>query len=709
MAQFQLNHNANTFIEIDSPFKDDVVLIRIDGGECLSECFSFQLELVSKKNNLSFDSCVGRDITATIMGDKEEQKRYVNGIVNRFEQRATYLAGTNDEYTLYYMEIVPLLWFLKKNAYCRVFEALTYQQIIEQILGDYKIKFQYAVSTEGKFIRDLTIQYNESDFNFVNRLLEEEGVYYFFKHEQGKHTMIITDQSDEFISGSHEALNFIGPGVTTDHVTGVTDISLVSQVVPSSAAVDDYNFMTPDNDLIAQSKAEDSQGGTVYHYPGKYWDFTQKDGEAIAKIRLEKEQVQKIKLRAQTSLPQISQGYWYEFQNHPRTDLNKLPWVVESVKHHAELKASFHDLAPHERWKPQPISYQNHFFAFDKKFNYRPALKTQKPKISTQTAVVIGKENEEIWTDEYGRIHVKFHWDARGDYEDQTSCWVRVMMPWSGNDWGIRFTPRIGQEVVVQFLESDPDHPIVTGCVYNDDNRPPYLPDSPTVSTIKTNSSPGGEGYNEIRFEDKKEEEQLFIHAQRDMDTLVEANQTVTLTEGDRTVTLHAGNYTRTLEKGDETISLEEGNRLVSIKGGDETHENEQNFTHTIKQNDTRKVEGDQSEDVTGNVTQKIEGNYSQEITGNAAIKVGGNYQLQVTGDIEITATGAIKVTTTAGYTLMSSANVEVTAGAQIMMTGSAGVAVTSDAVLSLTGNATAQLTGTGMCEIVGGMVMINS
>ena len=699
MVQFNLDHNANTFIEIDSPFGDDVVLIRIDGTESISTCYQFQLELVSKKNNLSFSSCVGREVTVSIMGSKDG-KRYLNGIVNRFEQRATYLAGTNDEYTLYYLEIVPLLWFAKKNALCRVFEAMTYQQIIEQILDEYKIRYEYNVLTSGKLIRDLTIQYNESDFTFINRLFEQEGVYYFFKHEEGKHTLIITDQADEFIPGANAPLNFIGPGVTADNVTGVTEISMVSQVVPTATAVDDYNFMTPENDLIAQAKAEDGYGGEVYHYPGKYWDFAQKDGEHIAKIRLEKEQVQKLKLQVQSSLPFISQGFWFEFKDHPRTDINNKPWVVEQVKHHAELKENFHDLGPNDRWKPQPISYQNAFIAFDKKNIYRPALKTKKPKISTQTAVVIGKENEEIWTDEFGRIHVRFHWDGRSDYDDQTSCWVRVMMPWSGNDWGIRFTPRIGQEVVVQFLESDPDHPLVTGCVYNDDNRPPYLPDSPTVSTIKTNTSPGGEGYNEIRFEDKKEEEQVFIHAQRNMDTLVEANQTVTLTEGNRTLTLH---------QGDETISLEAGNRLVTIRGGDETHENEQNYTHTIKQNDTRKVEGSQSKEVTGDVSQKIDGNFSQEIGGDAVVKVGGNYQLQVTGDIEITATGSIKVTGTAGYTLMSSANVEVTAGAQITMSGSAGVTIASDAVLSLTGNATAQLTGTGMCQITGGMVMINS
>jgi type VI secretion system secreted protein VgrG len=595
--------------------------------------------------------------------------------------------------------MVPRLWLLSQNVLCRVFEGLTYPQIIEQILKDYKIDYEFDLKADGKPVRELCIQYNESDFNFINRLMEEEGVYYFFMHDDSNHKLVITDRSETFESVFQEPLEYIGPNETGVRASGIYEITVRSQVVPSEAAVDDYNFKTPQNDLLARAQNM-NVGGTIFHYPGNYWDFSQKDGEYIARIRLERDQKDAVILSGKSNLPFLSQGYYFSLKDHPRGDLNGTPWVFEKVSHFAELEENLTELSSRTFGKKRSIIYQNTFAAFHKKINYRPLFQTPRPKISTQTAVVIGKQDEEIWTDEYGRIHVQFHWENDRKYEEKTSCWVRVASLWTGDQWGIRFTPRIGQEVVVQFLESNPDHPLITGCVYNQDNMPPYLPDSPTVSTIKTNSSPGGEGYNEIRFEDKKEEEQLFIHAQRDMDTLVEANQTITLVEGNRSLTLQAG---------DESISLEAGNRTTTVKGGDELHQNEQNYTHEVSQNDIKKVGGDLNEEVGGNYSQKIDGNYTQEISGNAEVKVTGNYTLEVQGNLDIKVLGTLNVSATGGCSVMSSANLDMSAGASFSITGTAGVTVSSNAMLSLTGNASAQLTGSGMCQITGGVVMINS
>ncbi len=699
MANFPLETNAQTFMQIDSPFGDDVILSKIQGEEALSSCFYFHVELVSKRNDLSFSQCVGKNVTVFLDGGKSA--RVFNGTVNMFQQKLTYLAGTNDEYTLYEMTFVPDLWFLTQNVLCRVFEALTYQQIIEEVLKEHKIKVKFDLTPEGKPVRELCIQYNESDFHFINRLMEEEGVYYFFIHEKGAHTLVITDRGESFERVSEEALEYIGPHDTDTQNLGVLEIYLKSESVPSETAVDDFNFKTPRNDLLAQARGG-GQGGMIFHYPGNYWQYSQRDGEHIAKLRLEKEQKDAVKLEGKSNVHSLSQGHFFTLIEHPRADLSHAPWVVEKVRHFAELQENLKELQGTDIFKKRPVLYQNTFVAFSRKINYRPPFKTSRPKISTQTAIVIGKRDEEIWTDEYGRIHVRFHWDNNRDYEDSISCWVRVATPWSGNQWGIRFTPRIGQEVVVQFLESNPDHPLVTGCVYNEENLPPYLPDHPTVSTIKTNSSPSGndvnEGYNEIRFEDKKEEEQVFIHAQRNMDTLVEANQTVTLNEGDRTLTLHAG---------DEVISLEAGNRTTTVKGGDELHENEQNYTHVIDQNDTKKVGGNLTEEVSGNYAQKIDGNLVQEINGNAAVTVAGDYALQVQGNLNLVVTGTVSLTA-AGISLTSSANVDMIAGAAATLTGKSGVTVTSGAALSLSGSASAQLSGSGVCQVTGGTVIIN-
>lgn len=705
MAGVLLNASAESLMHIDSPFGDEVILCKFEGEERISRCFTFRAEVVSKKNNLSFTDCIGHSATVSIQGEKSV--RFFNGMINSFHQKLTYLPGTNDEYTLYELTLVPDVWLLTQTVLCRVFEGQTYPQIIEKILKDYKIDAKYDLTAEGKPARELCIQYNESDFDFINRLMEEEGVYYFFVHENKAHKLVITDRPESFESASSEALDYVGPHETGVRASGIYDLSVRSQVVPSEAAVDDYNFQTPRNDLLAQAKNQ-QVGGMIFQYPGNYWNFTQKDGEGIARLRLERDQKDALVLYGKSNLPVLSQGHSFSLVDHPRADLNNRPWVLERISHYAELENNLTELPSRELGKKRPIVYQNSFSGFDKKTPYRPPFYTPRPKISTQTAVVIGKKDEEIWTDEYGRIHIEFHWENEQKQEDQSSCWVRVASLWTGDQWGIRFTPRVGQEVVVQFLESNPDNPLVTGCVYNDANLPPYLPDQPTVSTIKTNSSPGGEGYNELRFEDKKEEEQIFIHAQRDMDTVVEANQTVTLVEGNRTLTLQAG---------DELISLEAGNRTTMVKGGDELHQNEQNYTHEVTGNDVKKVEGDLTEAVSGNYAQKVGGDLAEEVSGNYTQKIGGdltqdvsgNYKLNVTGNLEISVTGSLKISATGGLTVDSSANVDVSAMANMTLMGTAGVTISSNAMLSMTGSAAAELTGAGMCKITGGVVMINS
>jgi type VI secretion system secreted protein VgrG len=359
------------------------------------------------------------------------------------------------------------------------------------------------------------------------------------------------------------------------------------QIVPSSFMYNDYDFEKPTSKLKAESKGK-GKGRDYYHYPGKY--IVQKSGMSLTDMRLESHEYPSDAIHSKSDIPMLQIGHSFKLINALRKDINKKEFVVFSVRHDAKLQADPEQNYEGEMLVKQDydgdITYENNVCFFSKDLPYRPKLKTPCPKIhGTQTATVSGKSKEEIWTDKYGRILLKFHWDLSPTKDDKVSCFVRVSQSWTGKQWGALFTPRVGQEVVVTYLNGNPDKPLVTGCVYNGDNLPPYLPAEKTKSTIKTNTSPGGGGFNEFRFEDKKESEEVFIHAQKDYNTTVlNGERTVTIEgekdcghdkltirKGDRTFLIEEGDQSDTLKKGDKTTTLEKGNDTETLKDGNQT------------------------------------------------------------------------------------------------------------------------------------------
>jgi type VI secretion system secreted protein VgrG len=434
----------------------------------------------------------------------------------------------------------------------------------------------------------------ETSFQFVTRLMEEEGIFYFFQHDNGSHTLVLADDSSVWQPPTaHEKIHMLTGETPLEDEGSITACTIEQQVTAGQFKTDDYNFELPSTDLLATATTKETDR-SLYEYPG---GLTTKDPlEARAGRILAALEVPGKLLCGTSPCRSFRAGAKFTLEGHSRSDVNGA-WVLQSVS-----------------FRGDPVrGYSNTFEAFPAATVYRPPRLAPKPRIpGAQTATVTGKSGEEIWTDKYGRITVKFHWDQAKPVDETSSCWVRVAQGWAGKQWGAFFLPRVGQEVIVSFLEGDPDRPIVTGSVYNATQTVPYaLPDNQTRSTIKTNSSKGGGGFNEIRFEDKKGSEELFIQAQKDMTINVLNDCTSTI----------KNNRTTTIQEKDEALIVDKGNRSVKVNKGDETHEvkGKRDLTVTGAESHTNKA--DYKWDITGNLTLTVKGNLSIEAQGTVSVK----------------------------------------------------------------------------------------
>jgi len=649
----------NLYLTISTPLGKDKLLLRaFHGEERISGLFHFNLEMVSEDSNLDFSAIVGKSATIAITLN-DGSKRYINGIVGRFIQ-----AGSDARLTTYYMDLYPWLWMLTFTADSRIFQNQTVPQIIETVFSELGYT-DYRNSLTGAYEqREYCVQYQETAFAFVSRLMEDEGIFYFFEHEDGKHTLVLADDLDAHkpcpgLTAAHYRLSAIN--WTDDQA--VTRCNLEQQVVTGKYDMDDFNFETPSTDLIA-SVTGNGSNMRVYEYPG---GFSKKDvGEKKANVRIEERELPAKLLRGDSHCRAFVSGYKFTLKDHNRQDINGA-YVLRWISHRGTQG-----------------SYNNSFEAFPADVPFRPPRQTPRPIIAgAQTAIVVGKSGEEIWTDKYGRIKVQFHWDQRGQKDENSSCWIRVDQGWAGKQWGGLFIPRIGQEVIVSFLEGDPDRPLVTGAVYNAEQAVPYtLPADQTRSTIKTNSSKGGGGFNEIRFEDKKDSEEIFVHAQKDMVIKIENDRTKDVLHDE--VNTIKNSRTTTIQEADEKLIVEKGNRTVQVNTGNETHE----------------VKGTRSLTITGNETHTNKADFSQDVKGNFTLKITGNLTIDVTGSVTIKA----------GTSLTIKAGTSLTNEAGTSLTNKAGTSMTNEANVSLTnkGNASQTVESSGVLTVKGSLVKIN-
>jgi type VI secretion system secreted protein VgrG len=591
-----------------------------------------------------------------VSGDKE----YRHGIVGRFR-----LAAPGKRLTRYVADVYPWLWLMTMNSDCQIFQNKTVPDIIKQVFSDLGFT-DFTDSLTGTYDpREYCVQYMESSFAFVSRLMEEEGIFYFFEHQDGSHKMILADDASAYkpINGS-SSVELRPADAEWANEESIDECSLEQQVTVGQYKLDDFNFETPAIDLSSTASGT-ATARAIYEYPG---GFISKDkGEAIAKKRLDARQSQGKLLRGSGACRAFRAGAKFTLTGHPTEAVNQ-----EYVLQNAVIRAD------------QSSAYSNSFEAFPSTTAFRPLITTPRPRIyGAQTATVTGKAGEEIWTDKYGRIIVQFHWDQKGTNDEKSSCWVRVAQGWAGKQWGSFFLPRIGQEVIVSFLEGDPDRPLVTGAVYNAEQTVPYpLPAEQTKSTIKSSSSKGGVGFNEIRFEDKKGTEEVFIQAQKDFTLKVIGNEMHTVDGLTRIVRVNKGNE----------IHAVKGTRNLTVNGNEE-HANTANYRHQVEH---------------GNYTLDVDGDITIIATGNLSIKADGSVKIEAGKDFSIKA--GTTLASEAGTSLTNKAGTSLTNKAGTDLTNESGTGMTNKAGTTLDNKASAMQTvdGGGMLTLKGGLVKIN-
>ncbi len=526
---------ASRLFQITTPLGPDKLLVsRFEGKDEISGLFRYTVDLVSEEGAISSTDIVGKRITVKLLLP-DGSFRYFDGFVSCFSQMPSH-----GRLHVYRAEMVPWLWFLTRTTDCQIFQQKTVVQVIESVFKDLGFN-DYKLSVVGSYQPiNYCVQYRETAFNFVSRLMEKEGIFYFFHHEAGKHTMVIADKSSVHKPCDGE------PKVPMDHGgRGTTrDFDVVFawerhyQYCSGKWAQTDYNFKTPTTSLMTTEnsilKIENNQKFEFYDYPGEY--ETKGAGGALTKLRMEEEEVGFDIGQGESDSRNFASGYKFTLAEHERKDQN-VGYVLTSVTHSGSQGDFYSDS------QSGAGSYRNRFSCIPEKVQFRPPRTTPHQIVhGCQTAVVVGPAGEEIYTDSDGRVKVQFFWDRKGKKDEKSSCWIRVSQPWAGKNWGAIWIPRIGQEVVVDFLEGDPDRPLIVGRVYNEQQTVPYaLPGNSTQSGFKSRSSKGGGAadFNEIRFEDKKGSEEVYLHAQKDMTIMVEHDRTKTVQHDESTSITH--------------------------------------------------------------------------------------------------------------------------------------------------------------------------
>ena len=620
--------------------KDTLLLVGLSGTEAISQLFRYQLELVAtNETNVPFDQILGKPVTAHIMAPGGD-KRHVSGICCRFVQ-----GGRDATFTSYRAEIVPEFWFLTRKAQSRIFQQKTVPQILQAVFQGLKTR----AMLQGNYPpRDYCVQYRETDFNFASRLMEEEGIFYFFKHSADSQELVYADNP-----GAHPPVPF-GPKatyapllLTVVEEERITEWEKAQDLRSMKFLLWDHSFELPHKHLEAEKPlTPTAQVGQVSHplvigngsrleiydWPGEYAQrfdgvgpgkedrpediqkiFT--DNKRTVDIRMQQEAAACLSINGVGRLRQLTAGHKFTLEKHFNADGE---YLLTSVHHVARLTSNYRSGEADETF------YQNSFTCMPASIAFRPQRVTPKPVVQgTQTAVVVGPRGEESWTDKYGRVKVQFHWDREGKNDERSSCWVRVAQIAAGRRWGSSSWPRIGQEVVVDCLEGDPDQPIIIGSVYNADQMPPYLgkgpdskhPDENLISGVKSNTSKGGAGYNELRFLDAKDKEQIFIHAERNMDTRVKHDS------------IEWVQNNRHLIVGDQGTKDQAGDQLEEVWRDKHLHVHRHQAEH---------IEGNvqlligQGSAGGGNLDVKIEQNRTEAVGSNLDLTVGSNRQEKI-------------------------------------------------------------------------------
>jgi type VI secretion system secreted protein VgrG len=617
-----------------TPLGEALMFSSMSGREEMSRLFEFQVELLSESHTISPPALLGKSISLKIL-THQSGTRYLDGHCMRF----AYL-GNHGRFYKYQATLRPTLWYATRGADMKIFQKKSVPDIIKEVLGKYPINLKLNL-TQSYREWDYCVQYRESDFNFVSRLMEHEGIHYSFEHSAGSHTLVLRDAVDTHKPfPGYASVPYYPPDATySDNEKDHFNSWLVTQAVdPGTYVTTEYDFKKPNADLKlvqANPKGHANASYEIYDFPGGYTELG--DGEHYSKVRMEALQHQQETVIGSGHMRGAAPGYLISITNQKRSDQNRkylvtaCDYAMRDNQYEADGSGSY--------------DFQAQMTAIPASEPYRPKRLTPKPHTTgPESAVVVGPKGEEIYTDNYGRVKVQFPWDRIGTKDENSTCWIRVSNPWAGSNFGAIHIPRIGQEVLVDFINGDPDRPIITHRLYNENNLPPWdLPANKTQSGILTRSSKGGDpgagmkdgigSANALRFEDKKGQEQLWLHAEKDQLTEVEndedkwvGNDRRKTVDRDETNVIHR-DRTETVDRN-EKITVH-GWRTEEVDG-DETITIHSNRKERVDHNETISIGDNRKEDVGKNETISIGINRTETVGKNEKVKIGVNQNLTV-------------------------------------------------------------------------------
>ncbi|SDE44065.1 type VI secretion system Vgr family protein [Ruegeria marina] len=602
----------------DDDGSDGLRFCSLKGRDEAGACYRYEVTAVSKNPDLKSEDILGQSVTVQVNGEINE--RHFHGYVDEFR-----FGGVTEEGMARYVLVLrPKLWFLSKSTDNRIFQKKSVPDIIEHILDQhgatpYELKLKKSYPP-----REYCVQYAESDLNFVERLMQHEGIWYFFEFRDGEEKLILVDDNEKLeTADGYEIVPYLmnaRPAAISEE--GISEWHRIDSVVSAGWTHTDYDFTRPSADLVAkdenmfETELADRQR---YSYPGYYKEHAR--GKDLAKVRNIAVQARAKRAEAQAWAQGPASGHRFKLTEHPRDAENADFFILR---------------ADYDIWEAQYFSGQGFRGAQDgfevrwlvQPFDlpYHPPRRARAPVMrGPQTAVVVGPPGEEIYTDEYSRVKVQFHWDREGVEDEHTTCFIRVSSVWAGSGWGFIQVPRIGQEVIVDFLEGDPDQPIITGRVYNAEQMPPYaLPSNATQSGWKSNSSPGGGGFNELRFEDAKGNEEVYFQAEKDHNELVKNNESRTI-----------------------------GNDFYESVGNDARQEVMHDRSEYVKNNKDTTVDVNRTVVIGNNDTETVGQNRALTVGSNESISIGQNSSetiginhTQTVGAMQTISVGAIRVDT---------------------------------------------------------------
>jgi type VI secretion system secreted protein VgrG len=679
---------------------DKLLLVGFEGTEQISGLFSFRLDLLAANSNskdIKFDALLGQELVVEMRIQNEDPQssepkcRYFRGICRRFEQ-----GNRDDDFTSYRAEIVPPFWLTTRIARSRIFQQMSVPDIIKKVLTGLEVDYQLQGTFEK---REYCVQYRETDFNFACRLMEEEGIFFFFKHTKDAHKMVVANSAAVHpdVPGIAKVQWDVDEGKNRE-LHHIHEWVKRQEVRSGKFSLWDHSFQRPDDNFESKKNTLGSVAvGTVTHklqvggndkfeiydYPG---EFAQRfdgidhgggvqaaelgkispDGTRTVELRMQAETVAGLVIEGSSNCNQFTSGHKFTLEKHFDAEGR---YILTSVHHIAHGGNAYRTGGDDE------FVYSNSFTCIPDALPFRPQRMTPKPCVmGAQTAVVVGPSGEEIFTDKYGRIKVQFPWDREGKHDANSSCWLRVGTPWAGKGWGAISIPRIGQEVIVQFMEGDPDAPIVIGSVYNADVMPAFpLPDKKVISGLKSNTYKGS-GYNEMTMDDTAGKEKIVIHGQYDMNTTVEHDQT-DIVHNNRTTTVDVNDT--------ESIG---SNQTVKVGA---------NQSITVGSNQSTTVGSNQTNKIGANQTSEVASNHKLTVGANSEVSVGAADKLTVaaTQTISVGASRTVSVSATdslsaatikisaSGTLEIVAASIKISAGAGVIEIGPSGISMSGPVV----------------------------